>query len=337
MSTISRTQSSTVKPLPKSVSTIVDYFDKLLHDNNNDYSIGLCSIQSLIHVIETSESTTLMELQLELRASTDILLNNNRYKRYITSLQSGCELLQRNVTRFSNDILNSNDKSLHEFSRLKQIILDKAKRFQNNALNARTNIANTVNNTLFKHYNTHNKLHILIHGYSRVVIQSLIQLANNNKQTQITLYITSADFTNDTNKVFDTLKQYNNIQCISIDSNSVVYYISLYVEFILSGAENVTENGGIINQIGTLNIALIAKSYNKPLYILSESYKFARIYPLTQHELVGNQITDNTTQQQQQAKPLVDYTQPEYIELLITDIGVLPPSAVSDELIKLYY
>ena len=34
--------------------------------------------------------------------------------------------------------------------------------------------------------------------------------------------------------------------------------------------------------------------------------------------------------------PMVDYTPPAYITLLFTDLGVLTPSAVSDELIKLY-
>ena len=31
-----------------------------------------------------------------------------------------------------------------------------------------------------------------------------------------------------------------------------------------------------------------------------------------------------------------DYTQPSYITMLFTDLGVLTPSAVSDELIKLF-
>ena len=34
--------------------------------------------------------------------------------------------------------------------------------------------------------------------------------------------------------------------------------------------------------------------------------------------------------------PTCDFTPPHYITLLFTDIGVLTPSAVSDELIKLY-
>lgn len=38
----------------------------------------------------------------------------------------------------------------------------------------------------------------------------------------------------------------------------------------------------------------------------------------------------------QKEHPLVDYTPPHYISLLFTDLGILTPSAVSDELIKLY-
>jgi translation initiation factor eIF-2B subunit alpha len=37
-----------------------------------------------------------------------------------------------------------------------------------------------------------------------------------------------------------------------------------------------------------------------------------------------------------QVHPLVDYTPPSFIKLLFTDLGILTPSAVSDELIKLY-
>lgn len=34
--------------------------------------------------------------------------------------------------------------------------------------------------------------------------------------------------------------------------------------------------------------------------------------------------------------PLVDYTPAEHINLLFTDLGILTPAAVADELIKLY-
>lgn len=42
---------------------------------------------------------------------------------------------------------------------------------------------------------------------------------------------------------------------------------------VLVGAEGVVENGGIINKLGTLNIALAAAAHNKPVYVAAESYK----------------------------------------------------------------
>lgn len=45
------------------------------------------------------------------------------------------------------------------------------------------------------------------------------------------------------------------------------------VDLVLLGAEGVVENGGIINKLGTLNIALAAAAHNKPVYVAAESYK----------------------------------------------------------------
>lgn len=48
---------------------------------------------------------------------------------------------------------------------------------------------------------------------------------------------------------------------------------------------------------------------------------------------VGDWLKKNT---EKTKSPSVDYTSAEYITLLFTDLGVLTPSAVSDELIRLY-
>lgn len=46
--------------------------------------------------------------------------------------------------------------------------------------------------------------------------------------------------------------------------------------------------------------------------------------------------TLRTSQNLSEEHPVIDYTPPSLITLLFTDLGVLTPSAVSDELIKLY-
>lgn len=93
-----------------------------------------------------------------------------------------------------------------------------------------------------------------------------------------------------------------------------------------------------IFQIGTYTMAMCAKELKKPVYVLTESFKFARLYPLNQRDLPNEFKYLSSTLQRDLAEehPLVDYTPPSYITLLFTDLGILTPSAVSDELIKLY-
>ena len=100
------------------------------------------------------------------------------------------------------------------------------------------------------------------------------------------------------------------------------------------------ESGGVINRIGTYTMAVCAKEMNKPFYILTESFKFSRLYPLNQRDLPDNfkypLNSDRKDENFHKMHPLVDYTSPLLITLIFTDLGILTPSAVSDELIKLY-
>lgn len=52
--------------------------------------------------------------------------------------------------------------------------------------------------------------------------------------------------------------------------DSAVSYVMEKVDFVLVGSEAVVESGGLINAIGSLNIAIIAKAANKPFYALAE-------------------------------------------------------------------
>lgn len=138
------------------------------------------------------------------------------------------------------------------------------------------------------------------------------------------------------------------------------------VSMVLVGAEGIVENGGVINKIGTFPLAVVASSMNKPVYVAAESYKFARLFPLNNADLPNESISQtlkfvDTTkgngrkEGMEEGKegevckheelnmegikienPACDYTPAKYITLLFTDLGVLTPSAVSDELIRLY-
>lgn len=38
-------------------------------------------------------------------------------------------------------------------------------------------------------------------------------------------------------------------------------------------------------QIGTYQMALCSKAHNKPFYVVAESFKFVRLYPLNQQDV----------------------------------------------------
>ena len=120
------------------------------------------------------------------------------------------------------------------------------------------------------------------------------------------------------------------------------------VDYVLVSAEAVTENGGIINRIGTYTTALCAKALKKPFYVAAENFKFSRLFPLNQDDLPPEakvlkqfdffpgkyhpaHLHDAKIDVQ-----VCDFTPPELITMLITDTGILTPSAISDELIQMF-
>lgn len=71
----------------------------------------------------------------------------------------------------------------------------------------------------------------------------------------------------------------NNIPCELITDNNIGYSLER-VDYVLVSAEVVTENGGIINRLGTYTSAICAKSLGKPFYVAAENFKFSRIFPV---------------------------------------------------------
>lgn len=122
-----------------------------------------------------------------------------------------------------------------------------------------------------------------------------------------------------------------------------------HVTFALAGAESVVENGGIISGMGTNQMGILAKSVGKPFYVVAESHKFVRVYPLSGDDLpLGQKVLDFRTQSGEKEKEheegkrnaedeTVDFTPPTLITALVTESGVQTPSAVSEELIKIWY
>lgn len=136
------------------------------------------------------------------------------------------------------------------------------------------------------------------------------------------------------------------IHCKLITDNAVCHALES-VDYVLVSAEAVTENGGIINRVGTYTAGVCAKALKKPFYVVVENFKFSRLFPILQNDLptdskakkpfdyVPNKL-DATLPTNEVEIQLCDFTPPELITMLITDNGILTPSAISDQLIRMF-
>ncbi|KVI05832.1 Initiation factor 2B-related protein [Cynara cardunculus var. scolymus] len=284
-----------------------------------DLAEAVAAIRALASVIRSSQATTMMELQNELKTASDSLKS---WDMTSISLTAGCDLFMRYVTRTSA-------VEYEDFDSAKSRFLERAEN-QALLLQARKIIAMLGQDFIF------DGCTILVHGFSRVVLELLKTAAENRKHFRVLCTEGRPDRTG--------LRLSNELAKLDVPVklliDSAVAYSMDEIDMVFVGADGVVESGGIINMMGTYQISLVAKSMDKPVYVAAESYKFARLYPLNQKDMVpalrpidfGVPIPSKV-EVETSAR---DYTPPQYLTLLFTDLGVLTPSVVSDELIQLY-
>ncbi|PRQ51735.1 hypothetical protein RchiOBHm_Chr2g0147751 [Rosa chinensis] len=285
-----------------------------------DLAEAVAAIRALASVIRSSEATTMMELEIELKKASDSLKS---WDTTSISLTAGCDLFMRYVTRTSA-------LEYEDFHSAKSRLIERAEKFGEISTKARRIIAVLSQDFIF------DGCTILVHGFSRVVLEVLKTAAQSKKLFRVFCTEGRPDRTG--------LRLSNELAKLDVPVklliDSAVAYTMDEVDMVFVGADGVVESGGIINMMGTYQIALVAHSMNKPVYVAAESYKFARLYPLDQKDMApalrpidfGVPIPSKVEVE----RSARDYTPPQYLTLLFTDLGVLTPSVVSDELIQLY-
>jgi translation initiation factor eIF-2B subunit alpha len=316
-------------------------------DDRTAMAMPVAAIKALLGVVQRSTAHTMMGMQDELKIASQEMLDyaakNVRNRSHI-ALASGCELFLKYITR---TFLES-----PSFEECRQLVLERGERFAGISLAARDRIAGVGMDFLQDGHM------VLLHGWSRVVA-SLLTHASETKHLTIICLEGRPDAAGA--KAAQFYAQAGIPTTVVLDS--AMGYIMEQVDMVLVGAEGVVENGGIVNKLGTYALAICAKEHGTPFYVAAESYKFARLYPLHQQDLppmgglpeldfvdtacwhaTGRQVGEDKSvpghiQLSHKVKvdnPPCDYTPAKFITLLFTDLGVLTPSAVSDELIRLY-
>uniref|UniRef100_A0A8C5EFR4 Translation initiation factor eIF2B subunit delta n=1 Tax=Gouania willdenowi TaxID=441366 RepID=A0A8C5EFR4_GOUWI len=124
---------------------------------------------------------------------------------------------------------------------------------------------------------------------------------------------------------------------------SAVSYILPEVSKVFLGAHALLANGYVMSRVGTSQIALVAKAFNVPVLVCCETYKFCE--RVQTDSFVSNELDDpddlivtrkgETQLKDWQQVPrlgllnlVYDVTPPDFVDLVITDLGMIPCTSV---------
>jgi len=331
---------------------IVETYNRLLQEDS-EITMPVAAIEALIELLVQSNADTVYEFLDLVKTQSDYL--KSRIPNSI-SLSAGTDLFQRYM------ISSMKPTSTGDFETVRQHLLSNGRLFVSRAKAARERIA-----AYGKDFVRDGSV-VLTHGGSRVVGTLLGKAAEASKtggNVRFKVIYVMNEARSSESKAVVSLLRAKGVPVATISEGAVGYAMGK-VNLVIVGAEGVVENGGIISRLGTYQIALLAKAAGKPFYVAAESHKFVRLYPLGQYDLgIDQQVIEFQTEDERDLtedertfaertptdeyfgnidlpKPntivdAVDFTPPALVSALITETGVLTPSAVSEELISMWY
>ena len=105
------------------------------------------------------------------------------------------------------------------------------------------------------------------------------------------------------------------------------------IDTVFVGADAITVNGAVVNKIGTAQVALIAHEARTNFVVAAETYKFAPRTILGElieiEERTGDEVLPAAVARTLPAvtvrNPVFDVTPPSYVDLIVTEMGAIPP------------
>lgn len=119
----------------------------------------------------------------------------------------------------------------------------------------------------------------------------------------------------------------------SLIVDSAVRYFMKEADLVVMGADAVTVNGSVINKIGTSQLAMAAHEARKNVIIAAETYKFSPRTLLGELVEIEERDPGEVLSREKLAElpnvsvrnPAFDVTPREYIDLICTEVGAIPP------------
>eukprot|EP01126_Amoeba_proteus_P052813 TRINITY_DN640_c0_g1_i2.p1 TRINITY_DN640_c0_g1~~TRINITY_DN640_c0_g1_i2.p1 ORF type:complete len:312 (-),score=56.77 TRINITY_DN640_c0_g1_i2:81-1016(-) len=309
--------------------------DAIQTESGLDSPVTMSVIVALTELLTLSTASTLHKMLEDIRYAVEEITSSYQS----IEVRSASDLFTRCVTRRCHDL----QLETEDFAQIKEHLAERGRQFA-----VQMNKADKRISKLFMDF-MRDDMVVLVHGYSVVVKSTLLKAAKSGIRFKVIL--TESRPASDVLKTATALLSHD--ISVKIIADTAVAHFMCEVDLVLVGAVAVVESGGILNTIGTYQVSMVASSLNTPVYCVAQSFKFTRLYPLSQQDIpkekdscrhnsaelwcrsydhLRNSFNENFFVE----TPALDYTPPSFLTLLFTDLGVLTPSAVSDELIKLY-
>ncbi|MEM3402379.1 MAG: ribose 1,5-bisphosphate isomerase [Candidatus Hadarchaeales archaeon] len=114
--------------------------------------------------------------------------------------------------------------------------------------------------------------------------------------------------------------------------DSAVRHFIREIDKVVVGADSIAANGAVVNKIGTSQIALAAHEARVLFFVAAETYKFhpgtlvGRLVEIEERD--AREVIDVRKFPKLKVRnPAFDVTPPDYVDLIITEKGIIPPYA----------
>jgi translation initiation factor eIF-2B subunit delta len=178
------------------------------------------------------------------------------------------------------------------------------------------------------------------------VIQQILTSVKKKSDTQFRVILVDSRPMLDGKDMLDTLNKAG-IECSYIMFNAVSYVMKEVTKVFL-GASALMSDGSIFSRVGTAGVALIARNYNVPVLVCTETYKIShrvQMESITGNELGNpNELISNSCTTESESpllknwrddpnlrllNPIFDLTPSEFVSGIVTEMGILPPTSVA--------
>jgi len=294
------------------IDSIETYYRQAL-ENDPHHSVAIATLKTLIKVLDQDKSTTVVGLRENVRGSIDRLKSIE----CCVQVESVSEIFLRFITLYVS--------RYDSFEALKRALSIRSDLFlKDGVIAAKERVAKLASTFIAK--NTK----ILVHSRSMTVLACLRAASKEDKN--IFVYVTESRPDSSGRQMCELLTKEGIKNQLVVDASIGIYLEK--VDMVMVGAEGVCSSGGILNKVGTYPLAICSRDINKPFYVVAESYKFIRMYPLSQNDVPAT--TNGHVSASDLPTDKLDYTPPAFITLILTDLGPLTTAAISDELMKIY-